>query len=301
MLASLAKHRVKQYIFDQDLLKTYFDTRNGLIGVDYSTKFSPYLAIGSLSPRYVAHECRKYEAQRVANKSTYWVVFELTVRDFCRYFAKRWGDAIFQPYGIFGDSPQKKSGQPWSHDPALFEAWKTGKTGYPFVDANMRELSATGYMSNRGRQNVASFLCLDCNVDWRFGAYYFEKLLLDYDIYSNYVSWIMAAGLTGGRINKFNVVKQGKDYDPNGEYVKLWCPELKDVPTEKIMEPWRMSMREQEVSGCMIGVDYPARVVTMKTFDRAKGGDRKDGKGKSGKNGKNKKERYQGGAWRARR
>ena len=79
-------------------------------------------------------------------------------------------------------------------------------TGYPFVDANMRELKATGYMSNRGRQNVASFLALDMNMDWRYGGYWFEEKLLDYDIYSNYVSWIMAAGMTGGRGNKFNVV-----------------------------------------------------------------------------------------------
>lgn len=172
-------------------------------------------------------------------------------------------------------------------------------TGYPFVDANMRELKATGYMSNRGRQNVASFLALDMNMDWRYGGYWFEEKLLDYDIYSNYVSWIMAAGMTGGRVNKFNVVKQGKDYDPKGEYVKLWCPELKDVPGDKIMEPWRMSSEEMKGSGCRVGVDYPNRVVMMKTFEKREGG--KKGERGRGQKGKRKnKEKYKGGAYQTR-
>jgi deoxyribodipyrimidine photo-lyase len=158
----------------------------------------------------------------------------------------------------------------------------------------MRELKATGYMSNRGRQNVASFLALDMNQDWRYGGYWFEEKLLDYDIYSNYVSWIMAAGMTGGRVNKFNVVKQGKDYDPKGEYVKLWCPELENVPVGKIMEPWRMSKDEQKEAGCILGVNYPNPVVQMKVFQK------RDGGGKDGYKAERKKknkEKYKGGKY----
>ncbi|GMI48287.1 hypothetical protein TrCOL_g6689 [Triparma columacea] len=288
--------RVQEYIFDLDLLKTYFETRNGLIGANFSTKFSPFLAVGSVSPRYIAHQCKKYEAERVANKSTYWVIFELTVRDFCRYFAKRFGDKIFQLDGILGREARGRHPNSirWSYNPTLVEAWKEGTTGYPFVDANMRELKATGYMSNRGRQNVASFLALDMNQDWRYGGYWFEEKLLDYDIYSNYVSWIMAAGMTGGRVNKFNVVKQGKDYDPKGEYVKLWCPELENVPVGKIMEPWRMSKDEQKEAGCILGVNYPNPVVQMKVFQK------RDGGGKDGYKAERKKknkEKYKGGKY----
>ena len=104
----------------------------------------------------------------------------------------------------------------------------------------------------------------------------------------------MAAGMTGGRVNKFNVVKQGKDYDPDGEYVRLWCPELLKVPKEYAHEPWRMSKEVQKEVGCVIGVDYPDRVVEIKAF-QSNGG----GRGKGGKQGKNKrKEKYKGGSYR---
>jgi len=173
--------RVQNYIWEKDCLKEYFDTRNGMIGADYSTKFSPWLALGCLSPRYVAAECQRYEKERVANKSTYWVVFELLWRDFCKFFAAKHGDAIFFAGGTVGS---KKN---WSHFEKNLDAWKEGRTGYPLVDANMREMKATGFMSNRGRQNVASFLAIDLEHDWRFGAEWFETQLLDYDVYSNWV------------------------------------------------------------------------------------------------------------------
>lgn len=197
-----ALQRVKEYIWDKDLLKDYFDTRNGMIGADYSTKLSPWLAHGCLSPRFVAAECKRYETARIENKSTYWVVFELLWRDFCKFFAVKHGDAIFFPGGTVG------SEKSWSRYEKNFEAWVNGKTGYPLVDANMRELKATGFMSNRGRQNVASFLALDCANDWRAGGDWFESELLDYDVYSNWVNWCAAAGMTGGRVNRFNIVKQ---------------------------------------------------------------------------------------------
>ena len=125
----------------------------------------------------------------------------------------------------------------------------------------MRELAATGFMSNRGRQNVCSFLALELNLDWRYGADYFESALLDHDVHSNWGNWCAGAGMTGGRINKFNIVKQGKDYDQHGEYVRHWLPELKDVPTNIIHEPWKMSQFQQIESNCRLGVDYPNPIV----------------------------------------
>jgi deoxyribodipyrimidine photo-lyase len=180
-----ALRRMQDYIWDQDCLKDYFDTRNGMIGANYSTKFSPWLAHGCLSPRKVAAECRRYEQERgIANKSTYWVVFELTWRDYCKFFAVKYGNAIFYQGGTVG--LEKK----WSTFPKNLEAWKYGRTGYPLVDANMREMLATGFMSNRGRQNVASFLAIDLGQDWRMGADWFETHLVDYDVYSN---WVVSA------------------------------------------------------------------------------------------------------------
>lgn len=127
----------------------------------------------------------------------------------------------------------------------------------PLVDANMRELLQTGWMSNRGRQNVASYLVLDMGIDWRIGADYFESFLLDYDVPSNYGNWNAATGLTGGRLNKFNIVKQSHDYDSKGDYIRYWCPELAKIPAPFIFEPWKLSASDQEKYGCMIGRDYP--------------------------------------------
>lgn len=196
--------RLKEYIWDKDLLKDYFDTRNGMVGADYSSKFSPWLAHGCLSARKIAMECHKYEQERVANKSTYWLIFELLWRDYCKFFSLKHGNCVFYPGGTVGKDYK------WNAYDKNFQAWTEGKTGYPLVDANMRELKATGFMSNRGRQNVASYLAIDLNYDWRYGGDWFETNLLDYDVYSNWVNWCSAAGMTGGRLNRFNIVKQSK-------------------------------------------------------------------------------------------
>jgi len=252
---TFALSRVQEYIWDLDLLRTYFDTRNGMIGSNYSTKFAPWLACGCVSPRYIARECSRYEEMRVKNKSTYWVVFELLVRDYFKLFAKKHGDAIFYPSGTTGKVRK------WDINPIHLHAWKNGMTGFPLVDANMRELNATGFMSNRGRQNVCSLLAIDLNIDWRLGAEYFEETLLDYDVTSNWVNWANGAGVTGGRLNRFNIVKQSKTYDTRGEYVRLWCPELRDVPDEFLHEPWSMSDALMNECGVTLGRDYPFPIV----------------------------------------
>ena len=174
-------------------------------------------------------------------------------------------------------------------DPKQIQAWKDGMTGYPLVDANMRELKATGFMSNRGRQNVASFLAIDMNMDWRYGAWHFEELLLDHDVHSNWGNWVSAAGMTGGRLNRFNIVKQSKDYDFGGDYVRLWCPELKNVPDKFVHSPWQMSESQQEECGVKVGPgrDYPAPIVdpsaTPRVMMNQNGGGRGGGGRGSGK------------------
>jgi deoxyribodipyrimidine photo-lyase len=128
-------------------------------------------------------------------------------------------------------------------------------------------------MSNRGRQNVASALALDLGLDWRAGADWFETLLLDYDPASNWGNWAAAAGVLSSdqRVNRFNLVKQAKDYDPRGEYLRHWLPELANVPAPRIFEPWTMSRAEQEQYRCQIGVDYPAPPAARELAGRAAG------------------------------
>ncbi|KAJ4833552.1 hypothetical protein Tsubulata_047406 [Turnera subulata] len=173
----------------QNLLRVYKETRNGMLGPDYSTKFSPWLASGSLSPRIIFAEVKRYEEQREANNSTYWVVFELIWRDYFRFLSMKYGNSIFHLGG------PRKVEQRWGEDQRLFESWRDGCTGYPLIDANMKELSATGFMSNRGRQIVCSFLVRDMGIDWRMGAEWFETCLLDYDPCSNYGNWTYGAGV----------------------------------------------------------------------------------------------------------
>lgn len=162
-----ALERLKYYVWESNLVSKYFEIRNGMIGGDYSTKLSPALAHGCISPRRIYHEIKKYESQREANKSTYWVIFELIWRDYFKFFAMKHGNSIFR---LDGTASGKARNVTWSNDLSLLGLWKEGSTGWPLVDANMREMAATGWMSNRGRQNVASFLALDLGVDWRLGA-----------------------------------------------------------------------------------------------------------------------------------
>ena len=183
------KH-VDDYIWHNRSLEHYKNTRNQLFGENYSSKFSPWLANGSLSARYVYHEIKKFEDEIVKNDSTFWMIFELIWRDYFHYTAMRYGKKMQRSGGIKGEAG------PWRYDRELFDSWKKGRTGVPFIDANMKELNLTGFMSNRGRQNVSSFLVKDLNVDWRMGAAYFESMLIDYSYGSNWGAWNYIVGVS---------------------------------------------------------------------------------------------------------
>jgi deoxyribodipyrimidine photo-lyase len=210
--------RLKHYLWDSHAVSTYKETRNGLLAADHSSKFSPWLASGALSAREVHQEVKRYEAVHGANESTYWLIFELLWRDFFQFTAAKHGADLFKRSGI--------DHKPWqgNHDVRRFEAWCEGRTGQPFIDANMRELAATGWMSNRGRQNVASYLVHELGLDWRMGAYWFEHQLIDYDPCSNWGNWQYLAGVGNdpreGR--RFDPVRQSGLYDPEGTYVAHW-------------------------------------------------------------------------------
>ncbi len=245
-----ALRRLHYYFWEKDLVASYKDTRNGLLGGDYSSKFSPWLAQGCLSPKLVYHELKRYERERVSNDSTYWLFFELLWRDFFRLMGKKYENRIFLKGG-----PQGKPLKHLKNTREIFHLWAEGKTGVPFIDANMRELNATGWMSNRGRQNAASFLVKDLKINWQMGAEYFESLLLDYDPCSNWGNWNYVAGVgSDPREDRyFNILTQAKNYDPEGEYVRRWCMELANVPPEKIHRPDLLTETERQafgVNGC---------------------------------------------------
>lgn len=254
-----AWERLQAYIWDKDLLRTYKITRNGMLGGDYSSKFSPWLAHGCLSPRQVVHEVKRYEYERVANDSTYWLIFELLWRDYFAFMVAKHGSDVFRLGGL------RNQRLHWSQNTDLFTRWCEGKTGFPIIDANMLELAFTGFMSNRGRQNVASFLTKNLGIDWRMGAEWFESLLVDHDPCSNYGNWNYAAGVGNDSrgFRWFNTLKQSRDYDPKGDYVRHWLPCLREVPHEFVHEPWKMNRLQQAEAGCILGADYPVPIVDL--------------------------------------
>ena len=256
-----AMERLNHYFWETDRLKSYKLTRNGLLGADYSSKFAPWLAIGCISPRQIAAEVALYEHDRVHNDSTYWLVFELIWRDYFRFFALQAGTSLFH---LSGPRKIKKN---WNQDNTLLNAWIEGRTGIPFIDANMRELLLTGFQSNRGRQNVASFLVKSLGVDWRAGAEWFESQLIDFDVCSNWGNWSYVAGVGNDprQDRYFQVIKQARDYDPKGIYVKTWLPELESLSAEMVHEPWRMEQGGQgNLSfGFQYGRDYPRPIVDL--------------------------------------
>jgi deoxyribodipyrimidine photo-lyase len=213
-----AHQRLQAYIWDKDLLKNYKETRNELIGSDYSSKFSPALSCGCISARLIYYQIKKYEQERVSNDSTYWLIFELLWRDYFRFATEKYGARIFHASGIVNKHIN------WKHDQKKFDAWCMGNTGVDFVDANMKELLLTGFMSNRGRQNVASYLTKDLGIDWRWGAAWFESQLIDYDVCSNWLNWAYVAGVGNDprQDRYFNIESQVRKYDPDNRYTKLW-------------------------------------------------------------------------------
>ncbi len=214
---SAGSDRLNSYFWEKDRLRYYKKTRNGLLGTDYSSKFSPWLANGALSARMIYHQVRQYESEVVKNQDTYWMIFELIWRDYFKYISLKHGNQIFYRGGI-----RNAENNP-SYDPAVLNKWISGKTADEFVNANMLELALTGWMSNRGRQNVASYWTHHLKQDWRVGAAYFESALLDYDVHSNWGNWMYNSGVGNDpRDRVFNPELQARRYDPRGQYRRLW-------------------------------------------------------------------------------
>lgn len=214
---SAGLRHLAQY-FGRKLAHTYKATRNGLTGPDFSSRFSPWLATGALSARTIGAALEQFEREHGANEGTDWLRFELLWRDYFRFLHLKYGKKLYRARGLSEAPPPK-------HDAAAFDRWRRGETGEPFVDAGMRELAATGWLSNRMRQVVASSLVHELGGDFRAGAAWFESQLIDYDVYSNQGNWLYIAGRgtdpRGGR--KMNPQKQAREHDPDGSYRALWA------------------------------------------------------------------------------
>jgi deoxyribodipyrimidine photo-lyase len=246
-----ALKRLNYYCITSRHVLRYKETRNGMAHWDDSSKLSLYLSIGSLSPRRVYEVLKQAETTYGANESTYWLWFELLWRDFFYFTHVKEGDNFFRPWEI----PKHLD----SKDQQLFDAILKGETGYPLIDANMKELTQTGWMSNRGRQNVASFFTHYCKLPWALGALMFESYLMDYNVSSNTGNWRYVSGVGNDpRENRiFNVVKQGTQYDASTAYITTWLPQLKELPQHSRYHVHQLSKTERSK------IEYPDPIVGL--------------------------------------
>ncbi|HAJ34446.1 MAG TPA: deoxyribodipyrimidine photo-lyase [Chloroflexi bacterium] len=256
-----AKARLSAFIKGENApIYTYSEQRNRP-DLEGTSGLSPYLRFGMISPRlaalaaYTAIENAPNAAAR-ASADTW--LSELIWRDF--YFA------ILHhfPHVRRGAFRSEFDAVAWDKDETLYTTWCAGQTGYPFIDAAMRQLIAIGWMHNRARMAVASFLVKDLLIDWRWGERWFMQMLIDGDPAANNGGWQWSAGTgtdAAPYFRIFNPVAQGQKFDPTGAYVRRWVPELRTVPDNFIHEPWRMARSDQLRAGCIIGRDYPAPIV----------------------------------------
>lgn len=204
--------------FAQGAARSYKTTRNQLRGQWRSSHWSLWLATGALSPRQALFALRTWQQRHGSDANSDWLRVELLWRDHFRWLHRRYGRALYRARGLAERAPQR------AFDPERWQRWRDGRTGCALVDAGMRELAATGYLSNRMRQIVASYWLNEMQGDWRLGAAWFEHHLLDYDPCSNTGNWLYIAGLgsdpRGGR--HFNPDKQAREHDPEGSYRRLW-------------------------------------------------------------------------------
>lgn len=226
-----------------------------------TARLSPYLRFGMLSPRQAvtaAFEAMDSAPDSAAQSSAETWLNELIWREFYISIMHEYPHVSRSSFRPEYDAIR------WSNDESDFDAWKSGRTGYPFVDAAMRQLAETGWMHNRARMVVASFLVKDLLVDWRWGERWFMQQLVDGDPASNNGGWQWTAGTgtdAAPYFRVFNPVSQGAKFDPDGAFVREWIPELRLVPNTYIHEPWKMPEQAQRAFGCRIGQDYPGPIV----------------------------------------
>ena len=339
---SKAAHKRVRHLIESGAMTRYKDTRNGLLGLDFSTKLSAWLALGSITSRQIHWLMMEFEDGLTdlgkgatgygggENKGTASVRFELLWRDYMRLCTRKFGSRLFMLDGFrqekttgwkyisspFSHSSDKKNKGGANDDDTrvVVERFLRGQTGIGLIDASQRELFLTGWTSNRARQNVASFLAKHLGIDWRIGAEWYEANLIDYDVSSNWGNWQYVAGVGNdprGDARVFNPVKQALDYDPNGDYIRAWVPELRGIGQNKyskaegttsasvggndaqmssedlmgIFQAWRLPDEEKKRLG-LDGVEWVEKPLKRIEFSiNRRGGGSKRGRGGGGGGG----------------
>jgi deoxyribodipyrimidine photo-lyase len=253
---AMALLRLEQFVRDKVYNYASGRDRQDLEG---TSRLSPYLRFGMVSPRQAvsaALQAMHTAPDPDARKGAETWLNELIWREFYIH--------ILYHYPHVRQGNFRMQHIRWENNRAHFDAWCAGQTGYPVVDAAMRQLVQSGWMHNRSRMIVASFLTKDLLIDWRWGERFFMQHLIDGDPAANNGGWQWTAGTgtdAAPYFRIFNPISQSLKHDPEGEYIRRWMPELRDVPTEYIHEPWMMPIQIQYASGCRIGLDYPAPIV----------------------------------------
>ena len=321
---SRSGHERIQHLVESGSMTTYKDTRNGLLGLDFSTKLSAWLALGCVTARQIHWYLIDFEDGKTdlgssaqgygkgENKGTAAVRFELLWRDYMRLCTRKFGPRLYRVSGYRNDenaswkyisSPFSKStdkknrgGSNDDNTHAAVLRFLQGQTGTGLIDASQRELFLTGYTSNRARQNVASYLAKHMSIDWRIGAEWYETNLIDYDVSSNWGNWQYVAGVGNdprGEQRVFNPVKQAFYYDGKGEYVKAWVPELRGLgesPQElmAVFQAWKMTEDEKKKLKLQ-GVEWVEKPLVRIDFHlnrRGGGGGGQRGRGKGNQRGR---------------
>ena len=249
---------------DRFLVKAFDDYTDHRNRPDFvgTSRLSPYLHFGEISPRQVWHGLRQLALKRglpVEQWRRSQFVSEIGWREFSHHLLFHFPQTPTEPLR----ANFKKF--PWRKDAAWLRAWQKGRTGYPIVDAGMRELLATGWMHNRVRMIVASFLAKDLLLDWQEGARWFWDTLVDADLAQNTLGWQWTAGCGADAapyFRVFNPTSQGEKFDPHGQYVRKWCPELAQLPGEWLHKPWEAPSKIMAHAGVELGRDYPEPIVS---------------------------------------
>ena len=247
--------------FLDDKVQNYGDGRD-IPSKPFTSKLSPYLKFGEISPRQIwwaAQRCKDQEPGRASAVDKF--LSEIGWREFCNHLVVQFPAMPDKAFNAKFDH------FPWRGANASLSAWQRGNTGYPIVDAGMRELWQTGFMHNRVRMVVASFLTKHLLIDWRLGERWFWDTLLDADLASNACSWQWVAG-SGADASPyfriFNPVAQGEKFDKSGIYTRRWVPELKDIPDKFLHKPWEAPPLTLETAGIKLGHTYPSPIVDHK-------------------------------------
>ena len=246
--------------FPQSSILTYALDRDRM-DLDGTSQLTPYMRFGMVSARQAARAAQEVAATAGNAAELQGAVTWLNELIWREFYAA----ILYHFPGVLHSAfrPELRSIH-WRDDPEDFAAWSMGLTGYPVVDAGMRQLTATDWMHNRARMITASFLVKDLLLDWREGERYFMQRLLDGDPASNNGGWQWVAGTgtdAAPYFRVFNPVLQGRKFDPHGDYVRRWVPELNAVPERYVHSPWEMPTGMQRQAGCLIGNHYPAPIV----------------------------------------